>query len=222
VALTSLFLMLSGCQSVETPQQSSLLRVIDASPNAPASDLVVGAEVEFENLSSPSISGYAPVDTGSNTLTLRPTGTTTGGVSSLLQAVAGQEYSYLLLDQGTGYTTTLLMDQSVSAPAGDVSLRFITDTPVAGALDVYLVPSGGLIADATPVEASLTSGSVTAYVNVPAGTYDLVATAAGGTVAKLDDAGLTFSSGQVRTLVFTDQPYTKPAAVNVAVGDDLN
>lgn len=215
-------LLLSGCQSVETPQQSSLLRVIDASPNAPASDLVVGSETEFANVSAPSISNYAPVNTGSSTLTLRPTGTTTGGAASLLQAVAGQEYSYLLLDQGTSYRTTILADQSVSAPAGDVSLRFITETPVAGALDLYLVPSGGLIADATPVEADVTSGTVTAYVNVPAGTYDLVATAPGGTVALLDDTGLTLSSGQVRTLVFSDQPYTKPAAVEVVIGDDLN
>ena len=135
---------------------------------------------------------------------------------------AGQEYSLLLMDQGSGSVSSIVEDQSVSAPSADVSLRFITDTPVAGALDIYMVPSGGTIAEATPVEAHIASGTVTAYVNLIAGDYDLIVTGAGGTVAKFTDTGLTFSSGQVRTLLFADQKYTKPAAVELVIGNDLN
>jgi hypothetical protein len=171
-----LLLPMCGCQSVETSQQNSLLRVLDASSNAPPVDLVVGGDTEFTNLSGPSISNYAPLNTGTSTLTLRATGTTTGGAASLLDAKAGQEYSLLLLDQGSSYVSSILEDQSVSAPTGDVSLRFITDTPVAGALDVYLVPTGTKIAKATPVETDIVSGTVTAYVNVSEGAYDLITT----------------------------------------------
>jgi hypothetical protein len=211
-----------GCQSLETPQQSSLLRVMDASANAPASNLLVNGVEEFANVSSPSISNYAPVNTGSSTLTVQTAGTTTGGIASPLDAEAGQEYSLLMLDQGTSYVTSIVADQSVAAPSTEVSLRFITNTPVAGALDIYMVPSGGTIAKATPVESHLVSGTVSAYVNLIAGDYDLIVTGAGSTVAKFTDTGLTFSSGQVRTLLLADQRYTKPAAVELVIGNDLN
>ncbi len=211
-----------GCQSVESSQQSSLLRVVDASDNTPPVDLVVGADTEFTNISGPSVSNYAPVNTGTSTLTLRATGDTTGGAASSLDAKAGQEYSLLLLDQGSSYVSSILEDQSVSAPAGDVSLRFITDTPVAGALDIYLVPSGTKIAKATPVETDIVSGTVTAYVNLTAGTYDLITTETGATKANLTVTAMTLSAGQVRTLVFTDQRYTNPAGVRLTIGSDLN
>jgi hypothetical protein len=207
---------------VETPQQSSLLRVMDASANAPALDLALDAATEFTNLSAPSISNYAPVNTGTSTMTLRAAGTTTGGAASSLDAQAGQEYSLLLMDRGTSYASSIVEDQSESAPATEVSLRFITDTPVAGTLDIYLVPSGGTIAEATPVESHIATGTVSAYVNLIAGDYDLIVTSAGGTVPRFTDTGLTFTSGQVRTLLFADQKYTKPAAVELVIGNDLN
>ena len=217
-----LVFLVSGCQSVETTQQTSLLRVMDAAASAAPMDVLVGGVTTFTNVSAPSISNYAPVNTGTSKLTLRATGTTTGGTASLLDANAGQEYSLLLLDHGGTYTSSLVEDQSVSAPTGDVSLRFITDTPVAGALDIYLVPTGGEIAEATSVETAIASGTVTPYVNLSEGDYDLIVTATGGTKAILTVTGMTLSSGQVRTLLFADQKYTNPAAVQLVVGDDLN
>ncbi len=59
-ALSSFVVMgLTGCQSVTGNTPKSLVRVIDASYNAPAVDVYVGSTMIGANLGSPDITSYA-------------------------------------------------------------------------------------------------------------------------------------------------------------------
>ncbi len=186
-------------------------------------DVLLGSQLFFSNLGSPAFSNYAPTGAGMVAVTARPSGQTgSAGQRSELTAVAGLYYSLLLTDAGAGYQSAILADQSIAAPAGQVSLRLIESAPVAGPVDVYLLPNAVPLANASPVFSLVAPGTVSAYTNLTAGDYTVIVTGAGSLIPKLDGSTMTLSGGQVRTLLLVDQKHTSDAEVLMVVGDDVN
>jgi hypothetical protein len=72
------------------------------------------------------------------------------------------------------------------------------------------------------VLSGLAAGSVTAYTNIPSGTYDLIVVPAGKITNAYTSTATAFSGGQVRTMLIVDQQLLNNPPVNVLVANDVN
>lgn len=214
--------VLSGCQSVAGSQAVSLVRVIDASYNAPAVDVYVGQTQIAGNTGAPSITNYAILSPGVQATKIDASGTTKVLATVSGNYLASTQHSIYLSDSGTSFTATLLTDQVKAAPAGDFDVRFLQNANAVGSVDIYLVPDGSKFAAATPIAANLAPGQVTSYIPVSAGSYQLVIAPAGSTKASYTGSAVVYASGQVRTLLITDQPNVDQQPINVVVGNDVD
>lgn len=222
LALAAVIGGLSGCQTVSGSQAVSLVRVIDASYNAPAVDVYVGQAEIAGNIAAAAITNYAILSPGILTTKIDATGTTKPLVTLSGSYLAGQQHSVYITDSGTGFTASVLTDQVTAAPVGDFSVRFLQNADAAGNVDIYLVADGSKFAAATPIASDLAPGQVTSYFNVAAGSYQLVIAPAGSTTASYTGSAVTYVAGQVRTMLIVDQPNVDQEPINVVVGDDVD
>ncbi len=221
-ALPFILATLSGCTSVAGSSPSTRVRVIDASTNAQALDAYISAVPIVDNIVGPSISNYAFLGPGVASLTLDAHGTHSVLAQMNGAFAVGKQYSAYITDEGSTFTTQLLTDQNSPAPPGFVSFRFIQQATTAGPVDIYLLPSGTAITDAKPLLSSLTPGTVTRYMNIPAGTYRLAVAPAGSTKDAYTGVATAFIGGQVRTILIVDQQLLSTPPVNVLVANDVN
>jgi hypothetical protein len=215
---------LTGCQAVQnsTPTQT-LVRVIDASYNAPPVDVKIGTTAIATNIGPASITNYAFLPPQNTSAYIDPTGTTKSTASVAGDFLVNEQHSVLLADSGAGYAATLLTDQVVPPPAGDFSLRIVQQAQQTGAVDVYLLNGTTALADAKPLLSAVAAQTVSAYVNVPAGTYTIAVTAAGNIKSAYSStAPVTFATGQIRTFLVMDAQLTTNPPVTVTIGNDLN
>ncbi len=216
---------LSGCQNIQNSNPAqTLVRVIDASYNAPAIDVKIGATPIAVNIGAATFTNYAFLPPENATADVYPTKTTTATASVAGAFLVGQQHSVFVTDTSGGYQATLLTDQAVNPPAGYVSLRFLQQAVQTGAVDIYLLPSNATLAGAKPLLSDVATGTVSAYVNVQAESYTLVIAPAGDTNAKdvYTSEALQFSGDQVRTVLIMDAQLTTSPPVTVTIGDDLN
>jgi hypothetical protein len=215
--------VLSGCQTIENMAPSqTLVRVIDASYNAPAVDVKVGATAIATNVGAATITNYAFLPPEETTAYVYPTGTTTATASAQGNFLVSQQHSVFITDSGATYTATVLTDQAIVPPAGYFSIRFLQQAIHAGAVDIYLVPSSGTLADSKPLLTDVTPQSIEAYVNAMAGTYSIVVTPTGVITTPFTSTPIAFVAGQVRTALIMDAQLTTHPPVTVVMGDDLN
>jgi len=214
--------LVNGCTTVAGSTPVSLVRVIDASHNAPPLDAYVSTTPIALDVVGPSVTNYAYQAPGAVTVKLEAHGAATVLQSLTGTFAANSQYSIFVTDQGKGYTTTMLADQSTAAPAGDVSFRFLQQANGTGAVDVYVVPDGTELAKAKPLFSALAAGSTTTYVNVPVGTYDVVIAPAGATTGAYASTATTYTGGQVRTILILDQQLLTTPPVTILIANDVN
>lgn len=215
---------LCACQTVSESQTTSLVRVVDASYNAPAVDVYAGKTEIASNVAAGKITNYAILAPGPVTITVDATGTKTPLAKLTTDLQAAEQHSVYLADAGNGFEAKLLKDQTESGPVGEFSVRFLQSAQATGAVDVYFLENGQSLKDAKPVVQGLGPGQDSGYVTVPNGSYSLVVTQAGSKAAVFTGSSVTYAGGEVRTVLIQSGPASRPqaAAMQVVVGDDFN
>jgi hypothetical protein len=214
-------ILCSGCQSVTGSTAKSLVRVIDASYNAPAVDVFTGTTPIASNLGSPAITGYAFITPAALAVSVDPVSTKKATAQTSGTFLASQQHSVFISDFNSSYQATVLTDQNVPAPAGQISVRFLQQAPRSGNVDIYFVPDGSTFADSKAVVSGLAPGTTTAYINIPAGTFTVVVVPSGATAAKYTSQSIVFIGGQVRTMLIVDQQLLNNPPISVVIGNDL-
>jgi LPXTG-motif cell wall-anchored protein len=117
------------------------LRVVHASPDAPAVDVAVaGGPVLVSNLAFPKNTEFTPVDAGTYTAEVRPAGTTTAVLTLPdVKFEAGKLYTVIAtgLVNGTPALTTIVLADN-PAPAGEMMPTAMPSTGVADNAGVWL------------------------------------------------------------------------------------
>lgn len=223
IALAAAAALLTGCQTVQnsTPTQT-LVRVIDASYNAPAIDVKIGTTPIAANIGAATITNYAFLPPQNTTAYIYPTGSTKSTASADGDFLVNEQHSVFLTDTGAGYSATILTDQVTPPPTGYFSLRVLQQALSTGAVDVYLVPSTSTLSGSKPLLTDVKPNSIAGYVNVEAGIYTIVVTPTGVITTPYSSSQITFTAGQVRTLLIMDSALTTNPPVTVTIGDDLN
>jgi hypothetical protein len=166
------------------------VRVLHASPDAPAVDVKANDANILTDVPFGVISDYLPVDAGTYNIKVCAAGTTTCVIDADLTFADGKKYTVAATNLLASIEAQVLED----APAEDTTstqvrvVHFSADTP---AVDV-LTQDG-----ATTVVDNLAYPNATDYLALPAGSYDLkVCAHADNTVCPLDPGSLDLASGE--------------------------
>ena len=217
-------ILLSGCQGIVSPNGSQI-RIIHVSPDTPGLDIYQNNSAIAYNLGFGTITSYVPVDPGTYTTTTTVAGTKQVLSSSKSTFVTANQYTVLIGSVSASLQQLVLKDQSVPAPSGQISLRFIDQATRVGAIDIYLVPAGKKLTDVTPVVTNINFSANTGYLNIPTGTYTLVMVPTGtvpasDTVATYKGAQITYTDGSALTVILIDQQLVTTPGLQVILSPD--
>jgi hypothetical protein len=225
--LAALLGTLPGCQSITGNPSLSQVRIIDASPDAPGLDVYQGSSVLAYNLGFGTVTSYVPIAPGGYPIIVDTAGTRQQLVTASGTFLANAQYTVLVGNYAATLQELILKDQSQPAPTGDISLRFIDQSVRNAGMDIYLVPSGSTLAGSKPVLTDVTFNTNSGYLNIPAGTYTLVAVATGtipsATATTLySGAAVAYPGGSAKTIVLIDTVVTTIPGIQVVTASDYD
>lgn len=176
-------------------QSQARVRVVHASPDAPAVDILVNENAAFKNAAFKGITDYASLDAASYGVKVVPTGETEPAViDATLDLMAGKDYTVVAVGKLDAIEPLVLMDNNSSPAAGKAHVRFVHASPDAPAVDVA-VANGG------PVLFSNVAFKGTGdYLPVDAMSYDLEVRLAGSATVALAVPGVKLEAGNVYTV----------------------
>jgi hypothetical protein len=189
-----------------TPAQ---LRVIHASPDAPAVDVVVNnncAAPVLRNVPFPAFSSYLSVPPATYNVKVTAAGNCGAVViDANLTLDAGKQYSVYATGPLASITPYVLTDDNRSL-ATAAKVRIVHAAPGAGAVDIYVTAPGTSLASAAPVFTNVPLRSATGYVNLVGGSYAVTVTPTGTKTAAIGPATITVADGGVYTAAARDAP----------------
>jgi hypothetical protein len=211
-------LVLAGCGG---NSDYAYLKFIHASPGAPNVDIQLASASAAQNTAYGfATSGYGQVYAGTNekVQVFAAGKDTTAVLSANSTFTKNQYYTILALNTPDKLQAAIENDDLTPPASGDFKIRVVHGSPSAGSVDVYVTAPGVSLTDpknpVTPVLSKFTFGTVTKYLQVPAGSYEVRVTAAGNPSAVAIDTGATgvpLMAGNIYTAVALDpNPSSNP------------
>lgn len=183
-------------------QATGYLRLAHLSPNAPAVDVYLysvgnsSAMIVVHHVSYGTVSAYQPVPAGDYTVAMRAAGKPSSSppvLSTTVRIQAGHAYTVAGLGPAAGLRLQVL-DDALTTPHGQSLVRVIQ-----ASLKDHKV---SVTAGGRTLTSNLVFGSVTSYVPVPAGTWNIKVT--GGTMSASKSVSLPANT--THTIVVLDDP----------------
>lgn len=204
------------------------VRIINASPDAPGMDIYQGGSALAHNLAFGTVTSYVAIAPGSSSIAADAAGSKQQMTLTRGTFTASGQYTVLIGNVAGELTQTLLTDQAVAAPSGQISVRFLDQASrFATGVDVYFVPAGSTITTASPVLTNVEFGTNSGYINVPSGIYSVVLLPTGSmpdatTVPIYTGAKVTYATGVVRTLILLDQQIVNEPGFQMITANDFD
>lgn len=183
------------------------LRVVHASPDAPAVSIIVNddfAQPLVPSLAFPAFTGFVEVPPATYNVKVTPAGNP--GVIAIdadLTLERGVEYSVFAVGPLAAIEPLVLRDNRRRV-ATEARVRVLHASPTAGAVDLYVLAPGAALATATPAFTNVPFKADTGYVSLAAGDYDVVVTPTGTRTPAIGPARVTVADGGVYTIAARD------------------
>ena len=203
------------------PEGQARVRVVHASPDAPAVDVLVDDAAALSNVDYLTASDYVELADGAHNVKVNAAGTSTTVIDADVDLADGTDYTVIASGLLETIQPIVLEDDNSTPAAGTARVRAIHGAPSAPAVDVYVTAPGADLEAASPALSNVAFGDVADYLEVPAGDYQVRVTPAGTKTAVIDSGALTLTSGQVRTAIAVDAPGGG-APFDLLILDDLN
>lgn len=191
-------LLLAMSVVVPAAAQNSMaqVRVIHASPDAPAVDVFVDGTAVLTNVAFPAISDYLSVPAGAHAIAVAPTGA--GEAAAVITAnptlEAGMAYTVAAVGE-VAYIKAQIYNDNLSAPAaGKAHVRVIHASPDAPAVDVKVAGGPTLIS-------GLAFPNASDYLPVDATSYNLQVTPSGASDVVIDLPNTALTAGTIYDVV---------------------
>lgn len=168
------------------------VRVVHASPDAPAVDVLANGGVLFGNAAFTQATNYAAVPAGNYAIGINVAGTATTAFSTNLDVPAIGDVTIAaigLLGGSPAFTLQPYIDDNTII-FDRARIRFIHLSPNAPAVDITTIAGDILFGDVTFTENA-------GYISVPGGTYGLQVRLAGTSSVVLDIGNLNVNNGTV-------------------------
>ena len=212
--LSALLLVGSAISPVLAQDADARVRVVHASPDAPAVDVWVNDSVAFSNAPFKSITDYAGLEPATYNVKVVPTGATEPVVIEAdLGLDAGTDYTVVALNTLENIEPLVLVDNNSQPAAGKAHVRFVHASPDAPAVDIAVAEGGPVLFS------NVAFKEVGDYLPVDAGTYDLEVRVAGTEDVVLDVPGLTLNDGTVYTVFAMGLAGSEPALTAIPSTD---
>jgi trimeric autotransporter adhesin len=195
------------------------VRLLNAAPGEAILNGFMNTSSFATNVAYATASDYVGVVAGSPTLALATPGATMALTSRVVSLVSGTSYTVLASGYPATISTILLTDNNSPPPAAKMNLRVINASPSLGTADVYVVAPGTALDTVSPTVSALNFQSASSYVSLAAGNYEIDFTPTGQTSVLIKSSTLSFSVGQIRTVVGLNGAVT---GYTTAVLADLN
>jgi hypothetical protein len=206
--------VLAGCGS-----STAKARIVNASPGEGAITATIGGTSVASSLDYGTGSSYATVSSGSVSLNVEQSSTSNSVINETINLASKSTCTILLANYSTSVTAVTLTDNNSSPSSGEFNLRIVQASPSLGAADVYVVSPGTSLSSTAASVTDLSFESASTYLPLSAGTYEIYFTPTGQKTASIDSGAISFSSGQVRTVVGLNGSN---GGYTTAVLDDLN
>jgi len=174
-------------------QSGARVRVVHASPDAPAVDVWINDGLAIENAPFKGITDYAPLAAGAYNIKVVPNGATEPVVIEADLTLEAKDYTIVAVGLLENIEPLLLIDNNSAPAAGKAHVRFVHASPDAPAVDIAV--KGGPI-----LFSNVAFKEIGDYLPVDAGTYDLEVRLTGTETVALDVPGLALADGTVYTV----------------------
>ena len=185
-----------GCNTLNPPENpAARVRVVHASPDAPAVDICAGSTAIFQDVSYPSATEYVTVPAATYNAAAVVAGAgcdSTAALETALPLEAGTDTTVVALNLLADLEALVLVDDYSTPAAGNAKVRFVHASPDAPTVDITL-------ADGTTVFDDVSFKGVGDYVELAAGDYDLQVRDAGGETVVLELGTVTLETGRIYT-----------------------
>lgn len=199
--------LLMGCSDdSNAPTATGQVRVVHASPDAPAVDVLVDNKVVLSGVAYTDASGYLDVPTGTRNIKVNAAGTTTTVINADAAVQENTAYTVIATNLLATIEPLVLIDDLTPPAAGNIKVRLVHGAPNVGQVDIYVTAPGADLATATPALTAVPFKGASGYLEVPAGSYQVRVTPTGTKTVALDTGTLTLAAGQIRTGIAVEAP----------------
>src|SRR4051812_17926722 len=195
----------------QTSSDAAMVRVVHASPDAPAVDIWLDGQPAIRSLAFGQFTGHTPLPAGNHRVQVTPAGDQPDSavVDADLELSARQAYTVMAIGRLAEIKPLVLQDER-SASSGSRA-RFVHASPDAPAVDIAV--AGGPI-----VMSNVTFGADSGYLDVPVGDIQLEVRLA-GTEQTVLTVPATFSDGYTYTLAAVGLAGGQPMLQALAMSD---
>ena len=200
---------LALCASMAMAQTGNgRVRVVHASPDAPAVDIYVNGGKVLENMPFREYSEYLALPAGSYSVDIKVTGTDTLVKNVPISVAAEKDYTAIAVGYAGGNTPgfdVIWLEDDNSLPADNgVKLRVVHTAPGAPEVDVYVTTPFETLMGKTPVLSNVPFKAASGYLTVPIGMYQARVALAGTKTVAIDSHRLVTWANMVRTVIAVD------------------
>ncbi len=188
-------------------QSNARVRVVHASPDAPAVDVYVNGNKTLSDVSFFTASNYLNVPASSYRFQVAAAGSPADQAvidANGVALAAGKDYTVVAVNTLSAIEPLVLEDNNAAPAAGKAHVRFVHASPNAPAVDIK-------VAGGPTIFSNIAFKGVGTYTPVDAGTYNLQVTPAGKSDVVLDLPGIKLDAGTVYTVYATGLVGGSPA-----------
>ena len=171
---------------------NAMVRVVHASPDAPAVDVYVDGAKVLTNVPFFTASDYLPLPAGEHRFQVTPTGKPASDavIDAKATVNAGKAYTVAATGQVASIKATILADNLAAPAAGKAHVRVVHASPDAPAVDVKVKGGAALISN-------LPFGKASDYLPVDAGSYNLEVVPTGTSTVVIDLPNTALAAGKI-------------------------
>ena len=201
------------------------VRVIHASPDAPAVDVFVDGSAVLEDVTFTTVSDYLSLPAGSYDVAVAPAGAGVGSavIDTSLTVDADTDYTVAAANQLANIEPVVFVDDNeADGPTGLSRLRVVHLSPDAPAVDIVQTDGPGVGGGENIVVSDLSYQNASGYLDLPPADYEFEVRAAGtdqsvATVPLDPEPGATYTAFAVGLL----SPDDDSQAFDVVASEDV-
>jgi hypothetical protein len=212
--LMGAFALSTAAPAAAQQADTARVRVVHASPDAPAVDVYLNDAKAISNLAYKASSDFAAVPANSYAVKVTAAGGTDAVISATLPLEAGKSYTVVAVGQLANIAAQVLVDDTSDLASGKARLRVVHASPNTPAVDVAVTGGPVLINN-------LAFPNASDNLDVDAGTYNVEVRPAGTTTAALSAPGLALEAGKYYTVIATGLLSGSPALELLPIVDTL-
>jgi hypothetical protein len=199
LGLVAMLMALTMVPSAFAQSGNAMVRVLHASPDAPAVDVFVNGNRTLTNVPFFTASDYLSLPAGTYQIQVSPTGQPASAavIDASATIEAGRAYTIAATGLVANIQPTIIVDDLTAPAAGQAHVRVYHFSPDAPAVDVQL-------ANGTKLIQNLAFPAASNYLPVPAGSYDLQVVPAGGSDVVINLPGTTLEAGKIYSVFATN------------------